>query len=328
MGEIHSIDGNTLTEIYRNFYLARRFEEILSDMFRRGEIDGWLHSGIGQELVGSILGVALTPQDYIVPYHRSKATFLSRGVPPHALIAEILGRQSGLCGGVGGEAHAADVSRGIFGSTGVIGAGFPLALGAAFKQFYRASEGIAVCGFGDGATTRGSFHECMNLAALWNLPLVFICENNLYSEMTPLRKEMKETRIAKKADAYGMPGVAVDGYDLDTTYRALQEAFVRARSGQGPSLVEVKTYRWHGHYEGDPEEYRDKGEVDSWQKRDPLPVLRQRIQDEGILDAFNLDQTEKDIEELLSQAVASAKASPFPTRENLLINVYAQEGSM
>ncbi len=327
MSEIHTIDEQMLVAFYRNLYFARRFEETLADMFRRGEIDGWLHSGIGQELVGVILGVTLQAHDYIVPYHRSKATFLARGVPPRALIAEILGRQSGICGGVGGEAHAADVSHGIFGSTGVIGAALPLALGAAFVQLYRHTDGIAVCGFGDGATTQGSFHESMNLAALWNLPIVFICENNLYSEMTPLSKEMKETRIAKKAEAYGMPGIAVDGYDLDATYTVLQEAIARARENQGPSLIEVKTYRWHGHYEGDPEEYRDKNEVEAWRARDPLPLLRARVHDQGILDSQQLLDLEKNFEDLLSEAVAFAKASPYPTPENLLSNVYATNTS-
>ncbi len=318
----HVIESESLINIYRNLYFARRFEETLSDMFRRGEIDGWLHSGLGQELVGVILGEILDPDDYIVPYHRSKSTFLSRGVPPEALIAEILGRQDGLCGGVGGEAHAADLNHGIFGSTGVIGAGLPIALGAAFKQLYQGTQGIAVCGFGDGATTQGSFHECLNLAALWNLPLVFICENNFFSEMTPLSKEMKETHIAKKADAYGILGVAVDGYDLDALYGTLSEACERARDHKGPALIEVQTYRWHGHYEGDPETYRSKAEVAKWQSRDPVQTVRRRILEQMILPEESLVQLEEGEGRRLGVAVQTANQSPFPSPDNVVRNVY------
>ncbi|MDA8195279.1 MAG: thiamine pyrophosphate-dependent dehydrogenase E1 component subunit alpha, partial [Thermaerobacter sp.] len=254
---------------------------------------------------------------------RSKSTFLARGVPPDMLLAEIMGRQSGLCGGVGGEIHAADISRGIFGSTGIVGGALPIALGAAFKQMYHQTGGIAVCGFGDGATTQGSFHESLNLAALWNLPLVFICENNFFSEMTPLHKEMKEVRIAHKAQAYGMPGRDVDGYDLDAVHGVLTEAADLARNGGGPSLIEVKTYRWHGHYEGDPELYRDPAETLKWRARDPVRTLRDRLKSQAVISAAGLLAIEQDVEERLSQAVHAAQASPFPSSHSLTRQVYA-----
>lgn len=312
-----------LVDVYRYATLTRLFETTVSKAFAAGKIDGWIHSGLGQELAGSTLCALLKPQDYIVPYHRSKSYFLARGVEPGVLFAEIMGRAPGLCGGRGGEIHLASMEHGIFGTSGIIGATLPVALGAAYKQYYRKDDGITIVGFGDGGVAQGSFHECLNLAALWNLPVLFLCENNRYSEFTPLEESLSHTDIASKAQAYGMKGYKVDGYNPLALWECLKEAVESVRAGNGPVLVEVLTYRWHGHFEGDPESYRDKEEVTQFRERDPLPVLRQTLVDNGLAKAEELDAMEAEIEQQMEEALTWAEQQSFPTREQLLTDVYA-----
>ena len=316
-----ALSNQKLRQIYENAVLTRTFEESTIDLFENGEIDGWLHSGVGQELVGSVLCTLLTEGDYIIPYHRSKSYFLARGVDPGKLLAEIMGRRDGLCGGVGGEAHIADVSKGLIGSSGILGAGMPISLGTAFKQIYENTTDITICSFGDGSVPQGAFHESLNFAATWNLPIVFICENNFYAELSPIRKGMKQQNIGKKAEAYGMPGYSLDGYDVDEVYHSLKEAIGSARNGQGPSLIEFKTYRWRGHYEGDPQVYREKEEVEEWMARDPLKVIAARLDlSENVLKDIKQEAVIK-----MEQAIEFARASPFPDEEFLLKNVYTDD---
>lgn len=323
--KMKTLSKERLLEIYNNAFLTRTFEEATIDLFSKGEIDGWLHSGVGQELVGSVLCTLLTEKDYIIPYHRSKSYFLARGVDPGKLLAEIMGRKDGLCGGVGGEAHLADFSKGLIGSTGILGAGMPISLGTAFKQYYESSNNITICSFGDGSVPQGAFHESLNFAATWNLPIVFICENNLYAELSPISKGMKQQEIGKKAEAYGIPGYTVDGYDVEAVHSHLELAIGQARKGEGPSLIEFKTYRWRGHYEGDPQVYRTKEEIESWIKRDPLKKIEEEILSAKITTKEDLEKGKNDIKLKINEAIAFAKASPFPVEEFLLRNVYADD---
>jgi acetoin:2,6-dichlorophenolindophenol oxidoreductase subunit alpha len=314
-----------LLQIFTNAYLTRSFEEAAIDLFSKGEIEGWLHSGVGQELVGSVLCTLLEEEDYIIPYHRSKSYFLARGVDPGKLLAEIMGRKDGLCGGVGGEAHLADVSKGLIGSSGILGAGMPISLGTAFKQYYEGSNHITICSFGDGSVPQGAFHESLNFAATWNLPIVFICENNFYAELSPISKGMKQQDIGKRAEGYGIPGYIVDGYDVEEVYSHLQAAIERARSGEGPSLIEFKTYRWRGHYEGDPQVYRTKEEIENWVKRDPLKNIEERLISSKIATVEEVGKIKEETQQQIQMAINFAKASPFPDEEDLLKNVYMDD---
>ncbi|WP_042356645.1 thiamine pyrophosphate-dependent dehydrogenase E1 component subunit alpha [Bacillus rubiinfantis] len=315
-----TLSEQRLLEVFSNAYLTRKFEEATIDLFSKGQIEGWLHSGIGQELVGSVLCTMLEDGDYIIPYHRSKSYFLARGVNPGKLLAEIMGRKDGLCGGVGGEAHLADLSKGLLGSSGILGAGMPISLGTAFKQFYEGSNNITICSFGDGSVPQGAFHESLNFAATWNLPIVFICENNFYAELSPISKGMKQQDIGKRAAGYGIPGYIVDGYDVEAVHSHIHQAIERARNGEGPSLIECKTYRWRGHYEGDPQLYRTKEEIESWVKRDPLQTIEQCL-----LASVGVEEVEKlkrERDQQIQEAIIFASASPFPNEEDLLMNVY------
>lgn len=323
MIKMKTLSKEKLQDIYQNAYLTRKFEEATIELFSKGEIEGWLHSGVGQELVGSVVCTLLQEGDYIIPYHRSKSYFLARGVDPGRLLAEIMGRKDGLCGGVGGEAHIADFSKGLIGSSGIIGAGIPIALGTAFKNDYEDSTNITICSFGDGSVPQGAFHESLNLAATWNLPIVFICENNLYAELSPISKGMKQQDIGKRAEGYGIPGCIVDGYDVEEVHKTLETAVSRARKGEGPTLIECKTYRWRGHYEGDPEVYRTKEEVESWVAKDPLKRM-----EEGLLSFTpqeELLQMKTVCEEKIKEAVTFAKSSPYPDEKFLVENVYAED---
>lgn len=316
------MDKQTKVKIYENMYLTRLFEETTIKLFENGEIAGWLHSGVGQELVGSTLCTLLNENDYIIPYHRSKSYFLARGVKPHGVLAEIMGKKDGICGGVGGEAHLADIQHGLLGSSGILGAGMPISLGTAFKQLYKNENAITICSFGDGSVPQGAFHESLNFAATWNLPIVFICENNFYAELSPITVGMKQTNIGKKAEAYGIPGYSLDGYDLPVVYSALEEAIERARTGGGPTLLEFKTYRWRGHFEGDPQIYRSKDEVEQWKSRDPLAALRNEILQEEAIEENALKQMEQELASVMEDAVTFSRNSPIPDESFILSNVY------
>ncbi|MER2170028.1 MAG: thiamine pyrophosphate-dependent dehydrogenase E1 component subunit alpha [Psychrobacillus psychrodurans] len=316
------MDANQKIKIYSNMFLTREFEQTTINLFEKGEIAGWLHSGVGQELVGSVLCPLLDEKDYIIPYHRSKSYFLARGVKPHHVLAEIMGRRDGICGGVGGEAHLADISKGLLGSSGILGAGMPISLGTAFKQVYMGEKAITICSFGDGSVPLGAFHETLNFAATWNLPIVFICENNFYAELSPITVGMKQTNIGKKAEGYGMPGESLDGYDLDVVYSALKTAIERARGGGGPTLLEFKTYRWRGHFEGDPQNYRTKEEISSWKSRDPLDRLRTQLIENQFVTEQELEEIESNIQNEMIDAVDFARNSPYPNKEDILSNVY------
>ena len=238
-------------------------------------------------------------------------------------MAELYGKATGYCKGKGGSMHIADVGLGILGANGIVGAGQPIATGAAFAAKYKKSGAVVACFFGDGASNRGTFHESLNLASIWNLPVVFICENNMYGISYCQREHMNICDISDRASAYGIPGVTVDGNDVVAVYEATAEAFKRARNGDGPSLIECKTWRWRGHFEGDPGTYKDPAEQAEWIKKDPIPRLAKRLLDLGYVTQPEIDQMNGAIAAKIGAAVQFAESSPNPVPEDVLTDVYA-----
>jgi len=251
-------------------WLIRAFEERASEMYARNQIAGLLHLGIGQEGVAVGLAWALEPRDRLFGGHRAHAHALARGADPTRLLAEIAGRSTGYCGGKGGSMHISAPEVGFVTATGVVAGNIPLALGAAFAATVTGDGSVAVAAFGDGAGQTGSFHESLNIASLWGLPMVFLCENNGYAEFSPLSAHTKVERLARHAETYGMPNVTVDGNDAAAVLQAACDGVARARAGEGPTFIEALTYRLRGHYEGDPGKYRELAELADWKARDPI----------------------------------------------------------
>jgi TPP-dependent pyruvate/acetoin dehydrogenase alpha subunit len=319
-----NLDNQKLLRIYELMVLARRYEERLAELFAAGQIPGWLHSCLGQEAAGMALSVLLGPEDYLIPSHRSRHWMIGRGVALKILTAEIFGKTTGCCKGKSGEIHMADSKLGILGSSGIVGGNIPIAVGVAYAVKLRGKGGVAVCGFGEGASCRGSFHESLNMASVWDLPIVFYCENNLYAEFTPQHMEMKIKDVADRAKAYGIPGIVADGNDVMNMVEVLDEAIARARNGQGPSLVEAKTYRYRGHYEGDPQEYKNPEEVNYWKQRDPIENFQKKLLTGGILDQTKIDAVERKVQDQISEALKFAEEGPLPSRDDLLRDVYTE----
>ena len=267
-------DGRMLTDIYRTMLRIRRFEEKVGELFTQGKIWGAVHLYTGQEAIATGACAALNKDDYITSTHRGHGHCIAKGGQLHKMMAEIFGRVNGYCKGKGGSMHIADMEAGILGANGIVGAGIPIAVGAALAAKYRATGQVSLAFFSDGASNTGSFHEAVNLSAVLKLPAIFVCENNQWAVSTSARYSVPIQNIADRAAAYNMPGKTVDGNDVLAVYTAVKEAVDRARNSGGPSLVEAKTYRWEGHYRGDPEVYRSRDEVAEWRKqRDPITRL-------------------------------------------------------
>jgi len=239
------------------------------------------------------------------------------------MMAELFGRQTGYCQGKGGSMHIADTEIGILGANGIVGGGITIAGGAALSAQMRGTDQVVICFLGDGASNRGTFHEGVNMAACWDLPVVYIIENNLYAEKTRITETARVANLADRASAYGIPDVTVDGNDVIAVYEAVHEAVARARKGRGPTLVECKTYRWHGHYEGDRQTYKPKQEVEEWQKKDPIPVFRKKLVEMGAVTAPGSERIDRETAEEIENAVKFARESPFPSPEETLTDVFA-----
>ena len=264
------LDKKTLVKMYRTMLRIRRFEEKVGELFTQGKIWGAVHLYTGQEAVATGACAALNKDDYITSTHRGHGHCIAKGGELPRMMAEIFGRASGYCKGKGGSMHIADMEVGILGANGIVGAGIPIAVGAALAAKYRGTGQISLAFFSDGASNTGSFHEAVNLSAVLKLPVVFVCENNQWAVSTSVSYSVPIQNIADRAVAYGMPGTTVDGNDVLAVYDAVKQAVERARNAYGPSLVECKTYRWEGHYRGDPETYRSKEEVMEWRRKRPL----------------------------------------------------------
>jgi pyruvate dehydrogenase E1 component alpha subunit len=309
--------------MFRRMVMVRQFELRAVEERRAGLIPGFIHSCVGQEATAVGACLALGADDVITSTHRGHGHLIGKGGDPRFMMAELAARSSGYCLGRGGSLHIADFDLGILGANGIVAGGIPIAVGAALAFSMRGEKRVALAFFGDGAVNEGAFHEAANLAGLWKLPVVLMCENNLYGEGTPQVKQAPVADLALRAAGYGFPGVIVDGQDVMAVYEAVTDAAERARAGGGPTLVEGKTYRYQGHYEGDPQVYRVPGEVQEWKARDPVRLFRQRLLDGGLFDEGALAAVETQVQHGLDEAVAFAREAPVPEPEEALQGVYA-----
>jgi acetoin:2,6-dichlorophenolindophenol oxidoreductase subunit alpha len=320
-------DQATRVEMYRMMVEARVFETRVHDLFLEGLVKGTSHLGIGQEAVAVGFAAAMRTDDLMYCSYRGHVHTLLRGAPMTALMAELLGRATGICGGKGGSMHLTDVAHGAMGSYAIVGAHLPIAAGAAWAALERGTGQVVVCFFGDGTTNIGAFHEALNLGVVWNLPVVFVCENNLYMEYTPIRSVTAvENPAADRAAAYGLERIVADGNDPDEMYDVARRAIVKARGGGGPSLVEARTYRHGGHSRADPGTYRPDEEIKEWLARDPIPTFRDRLLQAGV-DTNALDGIDRAARALVDRATEEARAAPAPDPTSLETEVWADGGS-
>ena len=321
------ISKKKLEEIYEKMLKVRYFEEKARELFTSGEIPGFLHSYLGEEAVATGVCAALEKDDYITSTHRGHGHVIAKGARLDKMMAELFGKKTGYCKGKGGSMHIADFSIGVVGAIGIVGAGIPIANGVALASKMKKTKRVAVSFFGDGASNQGSFHEALNLASVWDLPVIFICENNSYAESTPQWQHQKIKDVSIRAISYDIPGVTVDGNDVMTVFEATQKGVRRARDGEGPTLIEAKTYRWMGHYIGDPASYRPEKEAEEWKKKCPIKRFKEKLLKEELLQENELEKIEKEVKERIEEAVAFARKSPLPKLEEALEDVYANQES-
>ena len=317
-----SLTDEKMIELYSTMTKIRMFEEQVAEYFAEGKIPGFVHLYVGEEAVAAGVCATLTDKDYITSTHRGHGHLISKGGDVKLMMAELFGRSTGYCKGKGGSMHIADVDLGILGANGIVGGGPPLASGAALACQYLGTDAVAVCFFGDGASNQGTTHEAMNLAACWKLPVVFVNENNLYGISSCTINSMCVADIADRAAAYDMPGVVVDGNDVTAVYEAATEGVKMARAGEGPSLIECKTYRHRGHFEGDPCSYRNDEELEEWKKKDPIPRFEKKLLEVGVLTQGKIDEITSAIRKQLEEASRFAVESPLPDPSDVLTDVY------
>jgi acetoin:2,6-dichlorophenolindophenol oxidoreductase subunit alpha len=321
------IDQSVRIAMYRDMARARQFEQRTYDLFMEGVVKGTTHLGLGQEAIAAGFAAAMQPMDMTFCTYRGHNHTLLRGAPMTGLLGELAGRSIGICGGKGGSMHLTDVTKKAMGSYAIVGAHLPIAVGAAWASQVRGSDQVAVCFFGDGTTNIGAFHEAVNLAAVWKVPVVFVCENNLYMEYTPISQVTPvEHPAADRASAYGLESIIVDGNDADAVYEVASRTIERARRGEGPSLVEAKTYRHKGHSRADPGKYRPDEEVAAWLARDPIPTYRRRLEKSGA-DPKMLDVIDAEAMAEVDQATEETRNAPRPAPESLMTDVWANGGS-
>jgi len=316
------ITNEQMVNMYTNMIKIRMFESRVAEIFAEGKIPGFVHLYVGEEAIGTGVCANLRDTDYITSTHRGHGHLISKGGDIKLMMAELLGKKTGYCKGKGGSMHIADVNLGILGANGIVGGGPPLASGAALAIQYQGKDDVAVCFFGDGASNQGTTHEAMNLATCWKLPVVFVNENNLYGISSCTINSMCVSDIADRAAAYDMPGVVVDGNDVMAVYETASEAVKRAREGQGPSLIECKTYRHRGHFEGDPCTYRNEDEVSEWKEKDPIPRFENRLLDMNVLTQETIEAIKTDIAAKLAEAERFAEESPWPDPSEVTEDVY------
>jgi pyruvate dehydrogenase E1 component alpha subunit len=311
-----------MLDLYATMVRIRKFEEKATELFLAAKLAGFIHVYIGEEAIAAGVCAHLTPEDFITSTHRGHGHVIAKGGRIDLMMAELYGKATGYGRGKSGSMHIADFSVGVLGANGIVAAGLPIASGAAFALRYRQTDRVVVAFFGDGATSRGTFHESLNLASVWNLPVVFVCENNGYAVSTPQRSQCRVKDISQRAAAYGIPGVTVDGNDVLAVYEAAGEAIARARRGEGPTLLECKTWRHFGHFVGDPQIYKDPEEQRRWLERDPIPAFEKRLLELGIAPE-ELARIQAQAAEEIAAAVRYAEASPDPRPEELYTDVYA-----
>ena len=313
-----------LVEMYRKMLEIRLFEEKVFELYGQNLVPGTIHLYAGEEAVAAGVCSALRKDDYIISTHRGHGHCIAKGADLNRTMAEILGKETGYCKGKGGSMHIADFSIGMLGATAVVGAGLPIAVGAGLSAKLRKTDQVTVCFFGEGASNQGTFHESLNMASTWKLPVIFVCENNLYAMGTRQSRVMNIENVADRAAAYGIQGVATDGNDVLAVYKATSEAVEKARRGEGPTLIECKTYRHKGHSRVDPAKYRPKEEVQDWLRRDPIKNLKEYLAREYSLTDDELQSIEKEAAIRIDEAVKFALESPYPKPEEALEDVYSQ----
>ena len=320
---IFPLDKPDLLKAYRTMRTIREFEERLHADFAKGDIPGFVHLYAGEEASGTGIMMHLEDKDRIASTHRGHGHCIAKGVDPKEMMAEIYGKSTGSCRGKGGSMHIADLSKGMMGANGILGAGAPLVCGAALAAKYRGDGAVAICFVGDGASNQGTFLESLNLAAVWNLPAIFVVENNGYAESTSRDYAVAVDSYVDRAAGFGLPGVTVDGLDFFAVYEAAGEIIKRAREGGGPALLECKMVRMYGHFEGDQQTYRAKGELEDIRaNKDCIKMFSSRVTESGVVSRGELDAIDREVVAQIQEAVASAKSAPLPTAADLLTDVY------
>lgn len=324
-----TVEKEKLVDMYTRMLAIRRFEEKVVELFNAGEIPGGSHSYIGEEAVAVGVCANLRPDDRITSTHRGHGHCIAKGGDLKLMMAELYGKETGYCKGKGGSMHIADFNIGILGANGIVGAGLPIATGSGLTAKLQHTDQVTVCFFGDGAANQGSFHDSVNLAAIWKLPVIYVCENNMYAVSTPASYSISIKDVADRGAAYGIPGFTVDGQDVTAVYEAAHEAVARARRGDGPSLIECKTYRYLGHMLGEEAffgpgvSYRSEEEIASWKQRDPIALFEAKLEQLGVLTKEEASKIDEQIKGQVEEAVVFAKGSPLPAPEEALLHVFA-----
>lgn len=316
------LDRDALLKMYRQLLLIRRFEERCAQQYSLQKIAGFCHLYIGQEAVAVGVEAAMRPDDYLVTAYRDHGQILARGTPAGPVMAELFGKATGVAKGKGGSMHLYDASRHMYGGWGIVGGQIPLALGMAYSSKYREDGRVTVCLFGEAAVNQGAFHEALNMAALWKVPAVFICENNRYGMGTPIKMSSAVTDVYKRAKAYDIPGEVCDGMDTLDTLEVVGKAVERARAGKGPTLIEARTYRYRGHSMSDPAVYRTRDEVDKERKNDPIPKLAKYIKAKKFAKDADLEKMDEEVQAEVAESIRFADESPWPEPSELYTDVY------
>jgi len=318
-----SITNDKLVELYKQMWVIRYFDEKVDQFFAKGMIHGTTHLCVGQEATAAGAIAVLREDDKITSTHRGHGHCIAKGATPDRMMAELFGKATGYCKGKGGSMHIADLDKGNLGANGIVGGGIPLAVGAALTSKMKQKGYVVLCFFGDGATNEGSFHESLNLASIWKLPVVFFCENNQYGMSGSVKEMVNIENLADRAVAYGIPGKVVDGNNILEVMEVTHEAVEHARSGKGPVLIEAKTYRWKGHSKSDARKYRTREEEQEWRKKDPIKRFKEYLIDKGLLTEEKAEQLREEAFQEIEDAVKYAESSPEPAIESLLEDVYA-----
>ncbi|KGO15511.1 pyruvate dehydrogenase (acetyl-transferring) E1 component subunit alpha [Clostridium botulinum] len=316
------LNENSIVEMYKTMLKIRKFEQVAMNIFAEGKIPGFVHLYIGEEAVATGVCANLKDSDYITSTHRGHGHILAKGGDLKFMMAELFGKATGYCKGKGGSMHIADATKGILGANGIVGAGHNIAVGAGLSAQYRGTHQVCVCFFGDASTNQGTFHESLNMASVWKLPVVFVCENNLYGISMSQNRHQAIKDVADRGVAYNVPGIVVDGNDVFAVYEAAKEAIKRAREGKGPTLIECKTYRHRGHFEGDPCVYKPTEEQEEWLAKDPIPRFEKYLVENEILTEEKLKEVQNKVESQIDEAVDFANNSPYPELESVLEDVY------
>ncbi|MGQ9626543.1 MAG: pyruvate dehydrogenase (acetyl-transferring) E1 component subunit alpha [Anaerolineae bacterium] len=323
MAQLSGLNEEKMKQMLRQMYDIRSFEEMAEALYIRGKVHGTMHLYIGEEAVAVGACAALRPDDYILSTHRGHGHCIAKGGDLKLMMAEFMGKETGYCRGRGGSMHIADVEKGNLGANGLVSGGIPISVGVGLGIKMQKQDKVVICFFGDGAANEGAFHESLNMAAIWKLPVVYVCENNMYAMSMSVRRAFPIEDIATRATSYAMPGVVVDGNDVLAVYEAAAQAVERARSGEGPSLLECKTYRWRGHSKSDQQRYRTREEVESWKAKDPIVRFQKYLIQEDVLTEEEAEELALKARQAVEEAVRFAEESKEPDPEAVMEGVYA-----